>query len=306
VNPLSNEIIQGDKGTILELIISDDNKIVDLTGATVTVAIKYKATGITKQATITEPLNGICEITLNPEDIQFQGTYTFQATVTFPNQNQFNSNIARFSVTKKLNFVPVVGGGNINLGDSTINGNIIVNGMEINVYDDTQIRTDINNLKTSQHTHTNKAALDRLNINAQNHLTIDGVELVAGGGTGGSSVSDSPTNGNILINGSEVKVYDDTNLLNQIAGKQPSGNYATQTDLSDGLISKADKSVTDNHENRINSIENSDAIKRLGVNSNGKLTIDGVEVTLDDPTSPIDGGTFTTAYNTNIVDGGEF
>jgi hypothetical protein len=56
----------------------------------------------------------------------------------------------------------------------------------------------------------------------------------------------------------------------------------------------------------INSIKNSDAIKRLGVSSNGKLTIDGVEVTVDDPTSPIDGGTFTTTYNTNIVDGGEF
>jgi hypothetical protein len=235
------------------------------------VVIKYKRTGIKKEATITDAQNGKCQITLNAEDVNYEGVYSLQATVTYLNGNTFTSNVQRFVVNKKIGYMPVIGGTTGNISDSSINGNIIINGQEIKVYDDTQVKLDINALSNSLHTHTNKAALDRLGINTQNHLTIDGIELVTGSGVGGSSVSDSTTNGNILINGQENKIYDDTALSN-----------------------------------KINLIENSDAVKRLGVSSNGKLTIDGVEVTVDDPTSPIDGGTFTSTYNTNVVDGGEF
>lgn len=265
-----NEIYQGDSGTVLSITITNDDSIVDLTDSTVDVVIKYKRTGIKKVAAITDAINGKCEITLNAEDVVNDGIYSLQATVNFSNGNKFSSNVQRFIVNKKIGYVPVIGGSTGNVGDSTINGNLIVNGIEIKVYDDTLVRGDINNLKQSQHTHANKAALDRLDINEQNHLTIDGVELVTGG-SGGSSVSDSTINGNILINGQNVKIYDDTTL---------------QTEIT--------------------TIKNSDVIKRIGISMNGKLTIDGVEVTLDDPTSPIDGGTFTTAYNTTIVDGGEF
>jgi hypothetical protein len=246
-----NEIYQGDNGTLLNLTITNDESVIDLTDSTVEVVIKYKRTGIKKEATITDATNGKCQITLGAEDVNNEGVYTIQATVTYLNGNTFTSNVQRFTVNKKIGYVPVIGGTTGDVGDSSINGNIIINGQEIKVYDDSQIKSDINILSNSSHTHTNKVVLDRLGINAQNHLTIDEVEQVNSGGiSGGSAVSDSPTNGNILINGSEVQVYDDTTIKNQIAAKQPSGDYATRTELTNGLSQKADTTQLHSHTNK--------------------------------------------------------
>jgi chitodextrinase len=323
-----NEIYQGDNGTVLNLTITNDESVIDLTGSIVEVVIKYKRTGIKKTATIIDAQNGKCQVTLNAEDVNYEGVYSLQATVKYSNGNTFTSNVQRFIVNKKIGYVPVIGGTTGDVGDSSINGNIIINGIEIKVYDDTQIKADINNLLNSQHTHTNKSALDRLGVNAQNKLTIDGVELVSGG-IGGSSVSDSLTNGNILVNGNEVQVYDDTSVKNLINGKQASGDYATRTELSNGLSQKADTTQLHSHTNKstldkltddgINLLFNGLALgnggagstvsdsttngnilvngqelnvyndgelrqitailSRLGINENGKLTIDGVEQT---------------------------
>jgi hypothetical protein len=245
-----NEIFQGDNGTTLNLTISDGEKIVNLINSTVEVVIKYKRTGIKKEATITDATNGKCQITLNAEDVNYEGVYTLQATVTYLNGNTFTSNVQRFTVNKKIGYVPVIGGTTGDVGDSSINGNIILNGQEIKVYDDSQIKSDINILSNSSHVHTNKGYLDRLGINTQNHLTIDGVEQVNSGGTGGSSVSDSTTNGNILVNGSEVNVYNDSSLRSLIAGKQPTGDYATRTELTNGLSLKADTTQLHSHTNK--------------------------------------------------------
>lgn len=75
--------------------------------------------------------------------------------------------------------------------DSTVNGNIKVNGQEIIVFDDSVLRADVGNLKTdvtslkgNQHSHSNKSILDRLGINASGHLTIDGIEQIGSGGNG--------------------------------------------------------------------------------------------------------------------------
>jgi len=179
---VANEIVQGDSGSVLSLTISDDSQIVDLTNATVEVVIKYKATGIVKQATVTNALQGECQITLDASDIPHQGIYSFQATVKFSDGKQFSSQIERFSVSKKMNYVPDIGGGgNTDIGGSTTNGNIIVNGIDIKVYDDSTLRTDISSLKNSKHTHSNLEDLERLGINENNKLTVDGFELVTGG-----------------------------------------------------------------------------------------------------------------------------
>jgi hypothetical protein len=47
------------------------------------------------------------------------------------------------------------------------------------------------------------------------NLATEMAKIGTGGG-GGSTVADSTTNGNILVNGSEVNVYDDTTIKGQI------------------------------------------------------------------------------------------
>jgi hypothetical protein len=301
---MTNEIVQGDSGSIIELVIQDDSQVIDLTDATVQIVLTYKSTGKIIQAEITDPVKGVCQFTLTSEDTMYEGIHTFQATVTFSDGRKFTSNTQRFNVAKKIGFIPSTGGGG---GGNTeiisgVNGHILVNGLDVKVYDDSTVKTDIIDLKNSKHAHSNLSVLNQLTTDGT-YLLFNGSKIVGGLG---SEIVQSETNGYVKVDGIDVKVFDTTDLQNEISNKQPLGDYATNIQLSTGLSQKAEKGVTDAHENRINSIENSDVIKRLGVSSNGKLTIDGVEVTLDDPTSPIDGGTFTTTYNTNIVDGGEF
>jgi hypothetical protein len=168
-----------------------------------------------------------------------------------------------------MGYIPSAGGGNVDITQGN-NGHIFVNGLDVKVYDDSIVKTDITNLK-DKNTITDNSInninnslsglstdVSDLNNKKHNHSNLSILNSLSTDGT------------NLLFNGAKI-TFDDT------------------------VIS-----------NRINSIENSDAIKRLGVSSNGKLTIDGAEVTLDDPTSPIDGGNFTSTYSTTIVDGGEF
>jgi hypothetical protein len=251
-----NEIYQGDNGTLLSLTITNEESVIDLTDSTVEVVIKYKRTGIKKEATITDATNGKCQITLNAEDVNYEGVYTLQATVTYLNGNTFTSNVQRFTVNKKIGYVPVIGGTTGDVGDSSINGNIILNGQEIKVYDDTSLksliaakqptgdyatRTELSNglsLKadiTQLHSHTNKSTLDKLTDDGVN-LLFNGLAL--GNGGAGSTVSDSATNGNILVNGQELNVYND-NELRQITA----------------------------------------ILSRIGISTSGKLVIDGVEQT---------------------------
>lgn len=120
------------------------------------------------------------------------------------------------ALEKRVDGLIINGGGSV-VKDSSTNGYIDVNGIQIQVYDDTELRI-------GKHTHANLDALDRLGVNANNKLTLDGIELNTGG-TGSSTISDSTTNGNILVNGSEVKVYDDTSINNTL------NNKADKTDL---------------------------------------------------------------------------
>jgi hypothetical protein len=266
---MTTEIIQGDSGNIFQLVIQDGTQIIDLTNATVQVVLTFKGTGKIKQAEIVDPVNGLCQITLTSEDTLFEGIHSFQATVTFSDGRKFTSNIQRFNISKKIGFVPSTGGGSVDIITGN-NGHILVNGLDVKVYDDATVKQDISTLKDNE-TVTN-SSINNINTSLSSMST---------------DVSDLKNN---------KHNHSNLSVLNQLS-----------TDGTNLLFNGASITVdTSAMTTEINSIKNSDAIKRLGVSSNGKLTIDGVEVTVDDPTSPIDGGTFTTTYNTNIVDGGEF
>lgn len=264
---MAGEIYQGDNGTVLEITIKDGNQTISLIDASVEVLIKYKDIGIIKQAEIIDAQNGICQITLLSDDVIYEGSYTFQATCTFIDGGIFTSSLQRFTVSKKMGYIPSKGNGGGNktqVTDSSLNGNIRVDGIEIKVYDDMQIKSDISSLKSSQHAHNNKSTLDKL---TDNNTSL----LFNGNPIGGSNITTSDKNGNLISDGNEIIVYDDATLMNEITN-----------------------------------LKNLDVIKRLGINASGNLTIDGIEITLDDPASPIDGGTFLSTHDTNIIDGGEF
>lgn len=207
-------IYQGDSGVVIEMIIKDEGRILDLTGTNVEVLIRLKDMGNIKAANITDAVNGKCEITLYSDDIIFDGIYSMQATVYYPSsQGKFTSNIQRFTVEKKMGYIPSVTGGNgSTVGSSATNGNIKVNGAELQVYNDTTIKADITNLKAKEHSHSNVASLDRIGINELGKLTIDNVELP----TGGASVEASTTNGNIKVNGTEFTVFDASTISTSI------------------------------------------------------------------------------------------
>ncbi|MBD1379244.1 fibronectin type III domain-containing protein [Metabacillus arenae] len=209
---MATSIIQFDNGTKLSLVIRDNNQIVNLTNTSVEVLISHKGTGSIKHAEITDATKGMCEVTLYSEDVQYEGVYNFQATVIFADGKRFSSDIQRFTVSKKLDSVnsppPGNGNGHTSVSPSTTNGNILVNGLELKVYNDQDIRDQINTIN-------NLEIIQRLGINESGNLTIDGIEQT----------------------GVELEE------LNE----------------------------------EINLIKQSDIFTRLGVSSNGLLTIDGIE-----------------------------
>jgi hypothetical protein len=294
---VSDVIYQGDNGTVLQLTIRDSSQVVDLSDATVKVLIRLKDMGILKDATILDAQNGKCQIILFSQDILYEGIYQLQATVTFSDGTTFSSTIQRFNVNKKMGYIPTTGGGS---GSANIvggnNGHILVNGTDIKVYDDMTLKSDVASLKSNEGITNNSinninyvlsnmsSDIGELNNNKHNHpnlailnsLSTDGMNLLFNGTTiGGSKIVQSVTNGYINVDGNDIKVYDDQILA--------------------GLINELNQYKT--------------LLSRLGISSNGVLTIDGVEITA--PTSPtpitsIDGGTFTTLTFDTTIDGGSF
>jgi hypothetical protein len=99
-----SNIIQGDNGTILEFIVKDDNGIVDLSSATSVTFRMQKSRNIysEKVGTITDPVNGKCQITLNSDDTSESGKFAYQVTVLFMDNTNFSSNVNILTIDRKL------------------------------------------------------------------------------------------------------------------------------------------------------------------------------------------------------------
>jgi hypothetical protein len=149
---------------------------------------------------------------------------------------------------------------------------------------------------------------------------------------GGSTEVIGGNNGHILVNGMDIKVYDDTTVKtdistlknNDLATSNSIGNINTSlsgisTDMTDlknnkhnhSNLSTLNQLSTDGTNLLFNgaslTFANAEILKRLGISANGILTIDGVEITLPPtPTTNIDGGTFTTTTFNSTIDGGSF
>lgn len=123
-------------------------------------------------------------------------------------------------------------------------------------------------------------------------------------------------NGNVIVDALDV---DTSTFVKEINGVKPvdgkvsipvpevdTSKLATKTEVT----AKADKTYVDKQvqdtTSEINKIKELNVITRLDITESGILTIDGMEYVSDDPSSPIDGGTFTSAFVTDIIDGGEF
>jgi hypothetical protein len=138
-------------------------------------------------------------------------------------------------------------------------------------------------LKSELHSHSNKATLDRLGINSNNKLTIDGQEVL---NNGGSTVSDSTTNGNIVVDGQEIKVYDDSSIIQEL------GQKANVTDIPVfGNKETLDKIGEDENGDLI---FNGSPISGAGSGSvveksqtNGNILVDGEEIKVYDDSSII-------------------
>lgn len=128
-----NAYVQGNNGNILPITIRNKGAVVNITGATVRVAIKQGAYISTKQAVITDAANGKCEITLTREDLSTAGLYYYQPTITYADDREFSGDVEKFRVSGKLaGAPPVVTPGMIELSRLAISagGKLTIDGVE--------------------------------------------------------------------------------------------------------------------------------------------------------------------------------
>jgi hypothetical protein len=95
----------GDNGTDYEFLVRDSGEVVPLNGATVTIVIKPSGRDpIEKSATITDPVNGVCKITLTREDVATTGGYSLQGIIKYPDDGDkdFASDVVKFSVGGRI------------------------------------------------------------------------------------------------------------------------------------------------------------------------------------------------------------
>lgn len=144
--------------------------------------------------------------------------------------------------------IPVGGGSGsgTTVADSGTNGYILVDGVQLQVYDDTALTQALSGKADVNHGHTliNISDVDTtekangyvLTYNSTTAKTEFKALPVSSGGSG-SIISDSATNGNILVDGSEVQVYDDTAINSALAGKEPSFTKKTAFNKDFGTTS---------------------------------------------------------------------
>src|SRR4051794_30697818 len=101
-------IVQGDNGVPIPFIVAKPRAL-DITGATVEVAIKRGEDTFIKTAEILDAVKGKCQFTLAYTDLTIEGVYKYQWTVYFEDGRFFHGDPSDFYAKEKL--VEVTGGG---------------------------------------------------------------------------------------------------------------------------------------------------------------------------------------------------
>lgn len=133
-------IVQGDNGRIIE-----DTFPEPLTGATIEIVIKAGSRTILKAGEIVDAAAGTYKFTLTNSDLAKSGYYMYQTTATYSDGRVFSNEPQRFIVSGKI-IVDISDPGN-EIADSD-NGFLLVNGVKLNVYDDSELRNLIEELRT--------------------------------------------------------------------------------------------------------------------------------------------------------------
>lgn len=104
---MNNEKIKvGDNGVVFNMPILSKGVKVPIVGASIKIDFIVGKREFTKDAIVTNGLEGICQTTLTREDLSTPGYYTFQATVTMQNGNEFSSDPITFEVESKIKKSP--------------------------------------------------------------------------------------------------------------------------------------------------------------------------------------------------------
>jgi BppU N-terminal domain len=97
-----SNIYQYDNGTVFEFTVKDGGLPVDIRGANVKVVFKTSTRTFEKVATVTDGLNGLCEVELLREDLSEATGYRIQGIVTFSGGDEFASDILTIKVNARL------------------------------------------------------------------------------------------------------------------------------------------------------------------------------------------------------------
>lgn len=104
---MSNETIKvGDNGVIFNLPIKSKGIKVPIIGAEITVNFITGKREFSKEASVIDGANGICQVTLAREDLATPGNYFFEAIVKMQNGNEFTSDKLKFEVESRLKKSP--------------------------------------------------------------------------------------------------------------------------------------------------------------------------------------------------------
>lgn len=187
------------------------------------------------------------------------------------------------------------GGGSITVTEALQNGKITINGVEYEVYDDSEVQSDLSSIEGRVGTLETKPGYDdselRTLINGKANTShthaksdITGLDTLENriatleqspSGAGGDTVTHSGTNGSITVNGVDVAVYNDSEVKDLIATKADITHGHTMNQVSglnDALAAKAD--VNHTHQDlsdRITTLENTPQ-------SSGGTTYDDTEI----------------------------
>jgi len=97
-------MIVGDYGVQLTFVVKEDGQVVNLTGATVNLIIKWSSnsTRIVKPCEVHDPESGIAFYVTKPGDFPSAETYKLALEVTFSNTHKFYTSPVSIAVSDNI------------------------------------------------------------------------------------------------------------------------------------------------------------------------------------------------------------